>query len=153
MNRVMNRRHIAVIRLIIFACLFITVVCGCYAQTDNGISYLFHSESSEAVFRQIKTHAATLPDLLDDGQWISSDDASANAHFNDRRAIFVHKANAPLLMQHRLLAGLAALFAMLCAGLFHDSTCQTRGLMRIVSYIQAHDGVKWRFPFLRICNI
>lgn len=143
----MNRRHILATRLIIFLCLFLTVVCGCYAQTDNGMSYLFHAESSEAVFRQIKTHAATLPDMLNDGQWISSDDASAHAHFHDRKAIFVHKANAPLLSEHRLLAGLAALFAMLCAGLFHDSTCQTRGLMRIMSYIQAHDGVKWHFSF------
>lgn len=95
---------------------------------------------------------ATFPDLLDNGQWLSNDDAS-HAHFNDRKAIFVHRANAPLPLLHQLLAGLAALFAMLCAGLFHDSTCQTRELMRIVSYIQAHDGVKWHLSFSRICNI
>ena len=147
----MGRQHIGAIRLTIFICLFIIIVCGCYSQTDNGISYIVHNESSQTVFRQVKIPMATFPDLLDNGQWLSNDDAS-HAHFNDRKAIFVHRANAPLPLLHQLLAGLAALFAMLCAGLFHDSTCQTRELMRIVSYIQAHDGVKWHFSFSRICN-
>ena len=144
----MIRRSIYVTRCLILICLFVTVVCGCYAQSDNGLRYIVCDGSSEAVYQQVKTQVATFPDLLDNGQWISSDDASASAHFNDRRAVFVHKAYASLPLQHQLLAGLAALFAMLAAGMFHDSSSQTRGLMRIVSYIQAHDGIKGHLRFL-----
>lgn len=146
----MIRRHIYVTRCLILLCLFVIVVCGCYAQSDNGLSYIVRNESSEAVYQQVKTQVATFPDLLDNGQWISSDDVSAAADSNDRRAVFVHRAYVSLPLQHRPLAGIAALVAMLAAGMFHDSSCQTHGLMQIVSYIQAHDGIKGHLSFFCI---
>ena len=145
----MIRRHVYAMRLLILLCLFVTVVCGCYAQSDKGVSYVLHTESFQAVLRQVKTQVATFPDLLDNGQWISNDDAS-HAHFHDRKAVFVHRAYTSLPLLHQPLAGLAALVAMLATGLFHDSSCQTRGLMRIVSYIQAHDGIKGHLFSFRI---
>ncbi len=139
---IMIRRHIYVTKCLVFLCMSVVVACGCYAQLDNGLSYIVCRESSESVYQQIKTQIATFPDLLDSGQWISNDDVPASADSNDRRAVFIHRADASLLMQHRPLPGLAALVAMLAAGIFHDSSCQTHGLMHIVSYIQAHDGIK-----------
>lgn len=135
-------------RIVLYICLLLLVCVGCFGQLARSDDWMDVPEAATAMFRQNEIHAAPL-DFLCDGQCLSSEDAVSHMSFQERKLLHFQK-EALFLSGNQLLFGLAALGAVLHEGLFHDSSCQTLGLRRMIAFILDADGTKERFSFFYI---
>ena len=133
-------------KIVLFACICLIVISGCQAQAEKGMRDLFGAASSQAVLQIPKVHTER-PDMLDEGQWLANDDAASQISVHDKKSLFVRRDVLHLFVIDTLLAGLAALFAYATARVYHSSSCPTRGLSRILTYIFKTDGQKDNISF------
>jgi len=133
-------------KLLLFLCIFSIIASGCCVQAERRADYDFCGQASRSVLQVPKPHAPC-PDLLDEGQWIENDDAASHAGINDKRSVFTRRSSMRFHLFYSLLTGPGVLNALFFAGMFHDSSCPTQGLRRIVLFILDADGQKDNFSF------
>lgn len=138
-------------RLLLFVCISLIVLSGCRAQLEKGLDDILCTGSSRTVLQTPKMHTERA-DLLDEGQWLENDDAASHVSMHDKKILPVCRDVYPTsLLLQALLAALMALFAYAVACVYHRSSCPTRGLSRILSFILDTDGQKDNLSFLLGC--
>ena len=133
-------------KMLLFVCICLIIVSGCRAQAQKGMRDLFGAASSQAVLQIPKVHTE-YPNMLDEGQWLADDDAASHISQHDKKLLPVCRDGIYLSFLEALLAGLAALLAYVTACVYHSSSCPTRGLLRILSFILKADGRKGHISF------
>ncbi len=129
-------------RILICVCLLVVVFMGCAAQTEKGYTTAFCNGSFNTLMGHVHTHAKPVTDVLDNGNWASADDVAANTQLYDKKSFFARQSTVLLIWLRCLLAGITVLSVVVSAGSFYDSSSQTCGLSRILSFILAADGEK-----------
>ena len=132
----------------LFVCIFLIIISGCKAQTVKGMRDLYGSAPSQVVL-QIPTKVHTeCPNMLDEGQWLANDDAVSLISMHDKKSLLAGRNGLSLFPIGILLAGPVALSAYVTARIYHRSSCPTRVLSRILSFILKADGQKDNISFL-----
>ena len=133
-------------RILLFVCICQIVVSGCYAQAEKGMGDLFCTGSSQTLLQPPLEHTEP-SNTLNEGQWLVNDDAASQISQHDKKLLPVCRDGIYLSFLEALLAGLAALLAYVTACVYHSSSCPTRGLLRILSFILKADGRKGHISF------
>lgn len=133
-------------KIILFVCMCIIVISGCQAQTQKGLHGFFNTVSPQTVLQIPKVHTER-PNMLDEGQWLADDDAASHVSIHDKKMLFFCRDTLRLFVVDALLAGLAAMLAYAAASVYHRSSCPTRGLSRLLSFILDTDGQKDNISF------
>lgn len=138
-------------KLLIYVYICLIALSGCHTQLEKGLDDMLFSASSCAVLQIPKSHTEHT-DALDEGQWLADDDAASHVSMYDKKILPVCRDVYPTsLLLQALLAALMALFAYAVACVYHGSSCPTRGLSRILSFILDTDGQKDNLSFLLGC--
>ena len=132
-------------KLLLCFCIFALIFSGFSVQVECNISGGFGNQAP-AVLQIPKAHTQR-SDMFDKGQWIACDDVASHIDSSDKKSQFARKNGMHLLSWYSLLTGLGALAAVLFSGVFHDSSCSTHGLLRLLSFILDADGQKDNFSF------
>ena len=134
-------------RLLLILCICLVAFFECQAQSRKITGDLFDAAFSQVVLQIPKVHTEC-PNMLDEGQWLATDDAASHINIHDKKLLFVRRDMLHLFWVDMILAGLAALFAYATASVYHGSSCPTRGLSRILAFILDADGQKDNISFL-----
>lgn len=127
-------------RMLLFVCVWVMIASGCQAQTQKNTDLLLHASSQTAW--QIPVAHSECPNMLDENQWYLSDDAVFNISLQDTRVLLASRAALHLFWADVLLSGLAALFTCVAGRIYYSSSCPTRALQRILTFILNADGQK-----------
>lgn len=134
-------------KLFLYVCICLIALSGCHKQLEKGLDDMLFATSSKAVFQIPQAHTQH-SDTLDEGQWLADDDAASHVSMHDKKLLHVRRdLITPALLLQALLAGLAAMLAYAAACVYHRSSCPTRGLSRLLSFILDADGQKDNISF------
>ena len=129
-------------KLFLYVCICLIALSGCHKQLEKGLDDMLFATSSKAVFQIPQAHTQH-SDTLDEGQWLADDDAASHVSMHDKKLLPVRSVLfTPAILLQALLAGLATMFAYVAASVYHRSSCPTRGLSRMLSFILDTDGEK-----------
>ena len=134
-------------KLFLYVCICLIALSGCHKQLEKGLDDMLFTASSQAVLQIPKAHMEHT-DTLDEGQWLADDDAASHVSMHNKKILPVSivRFTSAILLQ-ALLAGLVAMFAYAAASVYHRSSCPTRGLSRLLSFILDADGQKDNISF------
>lgn len=133
-------------KILLFVCICLIAVSGCYVQVEKGMGDLFCTASSQTMLQLPHEHSEP-SNMLDEGQWLANDEAVSHVGTNDKKLLPVCRDGIYLSFLEALLAGLAALLAYLTSSVYHSSSCPTHGLSRILAFILNTDGQKDNISF------
>lgn len=133
-------------RMLLFVCIWVMIVSGCQAQTQN-TDRLLHASSQTAW--QVPVAHRECSNMLDENQWYLSDDAVFNISLQEQRVLPASRAALHLFWADVLLSGLAALFTCVAGRIYYSSSCPTRALQRMLAFILNADGQKDNISLMR----
>ena len=141
------RKKLTLKNLLLYVCICLIALSGCHKQLEKGLDDMLFTASSQAVLQIPKAHTEHT-DTLDEGQWLADDDAASHVSMHNKKILPVRRdLITPALLLQALLAGLAAMLAYAAACVYHRSSCPTRGLSRLLSFILDTDGQKDNISF------
>ena len=136
------RKNLTLKKLLLYVCICLIALSGCHKQLEKGLDDMLFTASSQAVLQIPKAHTEHT-DTLDEGQWLADDDAASHVSMHNKKILPVRRdLITPALLLQALLAGLVAMLAYAVARVYHNSSCPTRGLSRMLSFILDADGEK-----------
>ena len=136
------RKNLTLKKLLLYVCICLIALSGCHKQLEKGLDDMLFAASSQAVLQIPQAHTEHT-DTLDEGQWLADDDAASHVSMHDKKLLPVRSVLfTPAILLQALLAGLATMFAYVAARVYHNSSCPTRGLSRMLSFILDTDGEK-----------
>ena len=136
------RKNLTLKKLLLYVCICLIALSGCHKQLEKGLDDMLFAASSQAVLQIPQAHTEHT-DTLDEGQWLADDDAASHVSMHDKKLLPVRSVLfTPAILLQALLAGLATMFAYVAACVYHRSSCPTRGLSRMLSFILDTDGEK-----------
>ena len=136
------RKNLTLKKLLLYVCICLIALSGCHKQLEKGLDDMLFAASSQAVLQIPQAHTEHT-DTLDEGQWLADDDAASHVSMHDKKLLPVRSVLfTPAILLQALLAGLATMFAYVAARVYHRSSCPTRGLSRMLSFILDTDGEK-----------
>ena len=141
------RKNLTLKKLVLYVCMCLIALSGCHRQLEKGLDDMLFAASSRSVLQIPKAHTEHT-DTLDEGQWLADDDAASHVSMHNKKILPVSivRFTSAILLQ-ALLAGLVAMFAYAAACVYHRSSCPTRGLSRLLSFILDADGQKDNISF------
>ena len=141
------RKNLTLKKLLLYVCICLIALSGCHKQLEKGLDDMLFAASSQAVLQIPQAHTEHT-DTLDEGQWLADDDAASHVSMHDKKLLPVRSVLfTPAILLQALLAGLATMFAYVAASVYHNSSCPTRGLSRMLSFILDTDGEKENHSF------